>query len=92
MKLSCLVVESLLLDSRVGVSRMSMAQKFSFSRDVSCRIKVESRPLSRTTLGWPEGQDLGLSEGGDECSISQENSGKMNGDMNFTSSNSSLLG
>ena len=87
MKLSCLVVESLLLDSRVGVSRMSMAQKFSFSRDVSCRIKVESRPLSRTTLGWPEGQGLGSREGGDGHSVSQGCLGETNGDMNFTSSN-----
>ena len=35
-------------------------------------------------LGWPEGQDLGSSKGGDECSISQESLGETNGDINFT--------
>ena len=42
-KLSCSYVESLLLDSRVGVSWMSMAQEFLFSRDAS----IDSSPLLR---------------------------------------------
>ena len=71
---------------------MSMAQKFSFLRDKSCRINVESRPSSRTTFRWPEGHGLGSSEGGDEHSISHESSCETNGDMNFTSSNGLLLG
>ena len=76
----------------MALSKMSMAHEFLFLRDLSCRINVESRPQSRTTLGWPEGQDLCSSEGGDECSVSQGNSGEMNGDMNFASSNGSMLG
>jgi hypothetical protein len=35
-------MESLLLASRVDVSRMSMAQKFLFSKDISCSIDVDS--------------------------------------------------
>jgi hypothetical protein len=46
----CLLVELFFLSSRVGALRLSMAQRFSFLRDVSCRINVESRPLSRTTF------------------------------------------
>jgi hypothetical protein len=45
-----------------GTKMMSMAQKFSFLKDTSCTINVESRPL-KTTFGWPEGHGLGLSEG-----------------------------
>ena len=71
---------------------MSMAWKFSFLRDKSCRINVESQPSPRTTFGWPEGHGLGSSEGGDEHSISQESSCETNGDMNFTFLNGSLLG
>jgi hypothetical protein len=48
-------MESLLLASRVGVSRMSMAQKFLFSKDISCSINVDSQPLSRKTFRVPEG-------------------------------------
>jgi hypothetical protein len=64
-----------------------MSQKFSFSRDISCRINVDSRPLSRTTFGWLEGHGLGSSEGDDGCSNSQESLGETNRDTNFTSSN-----
>ena len=95
MKLSCSFVKSLLLDSRVYVSRMSMAWLFSFLRDVSCMTNVESGPLSRTTFWWPEGHGFGSSEGGDSCSVSQgcEGSlGEMNGDTNFTSSIGLWLG
>ena len=63
-KLSCSLV------SRVGALEMSMAQKFLFSRDISCKISVESRPLSRTTSRWPEGHGLGSSEGDDDHSVS----------------------
>jgi hypothetical protein len=58
------------LASRVGVSRVSMAQKFSFSKDISCNIDVDSRPLSRTMFQEPEGHDLCLSEGDDGCLVS----------------------
>ena len=69
-----------------------MAQKFSFLRDISCKINVESRPSSRTMFGWPERHGLGSSEGGDECSVSHESSCETNGHMNFTSSNGLWLG
>jgi hypothetical protein len=60
-KLSCSFMEFLLLDSRVDVSRLSMAQEFSL-----CRIVVDSQPLSRTTFSWPEGHRLGSSESDDD--------------------------
>ena len=66
------------LDSRVGVSRMSMAWEFLFSRDAS----IESSPLLKTMFGWLEGHVLSSSEGDNG----------MNGVTNFTSPNGSLLG
>ena len=77
-KLSCSSMESLLLDSRVGVSRMSMAWEFSLSRDAS----IESSPLLKTMFGWPEGHVLSSSEGDNG----------MNEVTNFTSLNGLLLG
>ena len=74
------------------LSKMSMVQEFTISRDKSCRINVESRPLSSTTFGWPKGQDMGSSAGGDERFVSQESSSETNGDINFTSSNGLWLG
>ena len=70
------------------LSKISMTQKFSSLRDTS----VESRPLLRMTIGWPEGHCLSLSEGDDGRSVSQGSLGEMNEDMNFTSSNGSWLG
>ena len=61
--LSCSSVESILLDSRVGVSRMSMAWEFLFSRDAS----IESNPLLKMMFGWPEGHVLSSSEGDGEA-------------------------
>ena len=87
MKLSCSFIEFLLLDSRIGVSRLSMAHEFSL-----CRIMVNSRPLSRTTFWWLEGYCLSSSEGDEGRSISQGNLCEMNGDINFTSSNGLWLG
>jgi hypothetical protein len=54
-------------------------EKFSFSKDLSCRINIESQPLLRTMFRWPEGHSVSP-----EC--------EMNGEMNFTSSNGSWLG
>ena len=71
-------MESLLLDSRVGVSRMSMAREFLFSRDAS----IESSPLLKMMFGWLEGHVLSSSEGDNG----------MNEVTNFTSPNGSLLG
>ena len=76
----------------MALSKMSMAHKFSFLGDLSCRINVESRPQSRTTLGWPEGHGLRSSEVGDGCLVSLESLGEMNGEMNFTSSDRLWLG
>ena len=87
-KLLCSFLESLLLDSRVGVSRMSIAHEFSFSRDTSRGNNVESRSLSRTMVLWPEGHGLSSSKVGDGCSVSLESLGE----MNFASSNGLLLG
>ena len=80
-------MESLLLDSRVSFSRLSMAQQFSL-----CKIMADSRPLSRIVFCWPEGHGLGTSEGDGGCFVSQESSCEINGDMNFTSLNMSRLG
>ena len=44
-KLPCSFMESLLLDSRVGVSRLSMAQEF-----LLCKIIAGSGPLSRVVF------------------------------------------
>ena len=77
-KHSCSSMESLILDSRVGVSRMSIAQEFLFSRDAS----TESSPLLKTMFGWLEGHVLSSSEGDN----------RTNGVTNFTSPNRSLLG
>jgi hypothetical protein len=68
-----------------------MAQKFSFLKDTSCTINVESCPL-RTTFGWPEGHGLDLSEGDDDHSVSLGTLGETNGKMNFASSKGSWLG
>ena len=57
--------------SGIGVFEKSMALNVLFSKDMSCKIKVESRPLSRTTFGWPEGHVFGSSEGDDGSSVSQ---------------------
>ena len=76
----------------VALSKVSMAQKCFYWRDMSWRISVECRPLSRTTFWWLEGHGFGSSEGGDDRSISQASLGEMNGDMNFTSLNNSWLG
>ena len=53
---SFLFVESFISSSRVDVSSLSMANKFSFSRVISC---------------WLEGHGSSLSEGDDGCSASQ---------------------
>jgi hypothetical protein len=76
----------------VALSKMSMALKFLFSRDISCGNNVEPRSLSRTMVLWPDGHGLCSSEVGDEYSVSLESLGEMNGEMNFTSSNRPLLG
>ena len=76
----------------MALSKMSMAQKFSFSRDTSHGNNVESRSLSRTMVLWPEGHGLSSSKVGDGCSVSLESLGEMNGEMNFASSNGLLLG
>lgn len=73
---------------------MSMAHKFSSSRDISCRITVESRPSSRTMFGWPEGHVLSSNEGDDKHFVSQgreESLSETNDHTNFTSSNGSWL-
>ena len=57
---------------------MSMALRFSFSRDISCGNNVEPRSLSRTTVLWLEGHGLRSSEVGDGCSVSLESLGEMN--------------
>ena len=72
------------------LSKVSMAQKFSFLRDISCKINVESRPSSRTMFGWPEGHGLSSSEGDDGRSDSQ--GCEMNGEIDFTSSTRLWLG
>jgi len=54
----------------VVLSTLSMAQKFSFLKDTSCMINVESRPSLGTTFGWPEGHGLGSSEGDDDHLVS----------------------
>ena len=74
------------------LSKMSMEQKFSFSRDILCGNKVEPRSISRTMVLWPEGHGLCLSEVGDGCLVSLESLGEMNGEMNFASSNRLWLG
>ena len=66
----------------MSLSKMSMAQEFSFLRDLSCRINVGFRQSSTAMFGWPEGHGLGSSEG----------DGETNGVMNFTSLNGLLLG
>ena len=66
----------------MALSKMSIAQKFSFSRDISCGNNIEPQSLSRTMVGWPEGHGLGSSEG----------DGEMNRVTNFTSSNGSFVG
>ena len=55
-ELSCSFVESFISSSRVGASSLSMAQKFSFSRVISC---------------WPEGYGSNSGEGDDGRSASQ---------------------
>ena len=75
------------LVSRVVASGMSMAWEFLFSKDISCNINVDSRPLSRTTFPGLEGHGLGSSEGDGACSVSQASLGEVNGDMNLVSSN-----
>jgi hypothetical protein len=75
------MVKSFFSVSRVGALGMSMAQ------NLSCRNNVDSQSLSRTTFGWPEGHDLGSSEGDGVRSVSQASLSEMNGDMNFASSN-----
>ena len=55
-KLSCSFVESYILSSRVGALSLSMAQKFSFSRVISC---------------WPGGHGSNSGEGDDGRSASQ---------------------
>jgi hypothetical protein len=80
------------LVSRVSALGMSVAQKFSFSKDPSCMINVESRPSSRIIFGWLEGHGLGSSEGDDGLSVSLESLGEMNGEMYFSFSNGSWLG
>ena len=42
--------------------------------------------------GWLEGHGFGLSKGASGHSVSLENLGEMNGEMNFTSSNELWLG
>ena len=91
-KPSCLLVELFFLSFRVGALRLSMAQQFSFLGDILCKGNVESRPLSRLMFWWPEGQGFGSSEGDNGHSVSQESSGATNDDMNFTSSDGSVLG
>ena len=76
----------------MALSKMSMAQKFSFSRDISCGNYVEPRSLSRTTVLWPEGHGLRSSEVGNGCLVSLESLGEMNGEMNFTSSDKLWMG
>ena len=76
-KLSCTFVESLLLDSRVGISRMSMAREFLFSRDAL----IDSSPLLKMMFRWPEGHVLSSSEGDNGT----------NRVVNFNSPNRSLL-
>ena len=76
----------------MALSKMSMAQKFLFSRDISCGNNVEPRSLSRTTVLWPEGHGLRSSKVGDGCSVSLESLGEMNGEMNFTSLDGLWLG
>ena len=58
-KLSCSMVESFFLVSRVGALSMFMAQS------LSCMINVNSRSLLGTTFGWLEGHDFGSIEGVD---------------------------
>ena len=76
----------------MALSKMSMAQKFSFSRDILCGNNVEPRSLSRTMVLWPEGHGLCSSEVGDGCSVSLESLGEMNEEMNFTSLDGLWLG
>ena len=76
----------------MALSKMSMAQKFLFSRDISCGNNIEPRSLSRTMVLWPEGHGLHSSEVGDGCLVSLESLGEMNGEMNFTSSDRLWLG
>jgi hypothetical protein len=71
---------------------MSVAQKFSFSKDPSCMINVEYQPSSRIIFGWPEGHGLGSSEGDDGRLVSLESLGEMNREMYFTFLNGSWLG
>ena len=49
----------LILVEVVALSKMSMAQKFLFSRNTL----VECRPLLKTMFGWPEGYCLSSSKG-----------------------------
>ena len=76
----------------MALSKMSMALKFSFLRDISCGDNVEPRSLLRTTVLWPEGHGLRSSEVGDGCLVSLESLGEMNGEMNFTSLDRLWLG
>ena len=76
----------------MALRKMSMAQKFSFSRDISCGNNVVPRLLLRTTVLWLEGHGLCSSEVGDGCSVSLESLGEMNGEMNFTSSDKLWMG
>ena len=55
-ELSCSFVESFISSSRVDVSSLSMAHKFSFSRVILC---------------WPEGHGSSSGEGDDGRSASQ---------------------
>ena len=76
----------------MALGKMSIAQKFLFSRDISCGNNVEPRSLLRTMVLWPEGHGLCSSEVGDGCLVSLESLGEMNGKMNFTSSDGLWLG
>ena len=76
----------------MALSKMSMAQKFSFSRDISCGNNVEPRSLSRTMVLWLEGHGLRSIDVGDGCSVSLESLGEMKEEMNFTSSDGLWLG
>jgi hypothetical protein len=80
------MVESFSSVSKVGSLSMSMAQ------NLLCRISVDSRSLSRITFEWLEVHGLGSSEGDDGRSVSLENLGETNGEINLTSSNGSWLG